>query len=376
MKQIKVLECCMRAFGYGGAEVMVWNWYQNFDYKKIKTDFVINLNNDEKMDRQFEMVINRNGGRLYKIISNNKIIQQLKRFHFLHKLAKNNQYDCIHIHASNAFTAFIYYSAVNKYCKKVIIHSHNSDIDGKFSKIKQLLHKQFRVFIKGENVIRVACSTLAAKWMYPPKFYLNKNYIVIKNGIETKKFIYNPEIRHKLRKKLGIEDKFVIGHVGRFAHQKNHNFLIDVFNIVYRNNSDTVLLLIGSGDLENEIKDKIHKLGLEKAVIFYGQTENVSSLYQVMDYFVFPSFYEGLPITLIEAQASGLKILCSDSITSECKISSLMEFISLSEPPQNWAHYINKNKNYRRTDMSIEIKENGFDIMESSSQLLSLYLKE
>ena len=374
LKRVKVLECCMRAFEYGGAEIMVWNWYQYFDHQKVLTDFVVNLHNNEEMNPKYEAEIKKNGGNLYQIYSKNKIIQSINRFFFMRKLAKRNYYDVIHLHVSNAFTAYLHYVAVRKYCKKIIIHSHNSNIDGNFASIKRFIHKCFRPFIRGKNIILFACSSLAAKWMFPAKYNLEKRYIIIKNGIETNKFVYNPQERNNLRKKLEIEDKFVIGHVGRFVYQKNHNFLIEVFNVFYQKNPNSMLLLIGTGELEDEMKDKVNNLGLENAVIFYGQTENVASLYQVMDYFVFPSFYEGLPITLIEAQASGLKILCSDSITLECKACSLVEFISLSESIQTWANIINLGRYYERVDVSNQIKQNKFDIFESSRQIISLYL--
>lgn len=371
---MKVLELGPGDFGKSGLSVIAWNWYREFDKDKICVDFL----SCSVPDNNYVEYIHKNGGEFYLIdIEGKNIIQrQIGRFLTSRKTSKKNKYDCIHIHVSEAGEAFAFYAGVKPFCKKIIIHSHNSGVgceSSKFTigaKIKVCLHKLCKHLISGKNVVRLACSDLAGKWLYLPKH----DYTIVNNGIDTEKFVFDRQVRDKIRAELKIENKFVVGHIGRFSYQKNHKFLIDIFNEIYKENSNAVLLLLGCGELEKQIREKVHALGLDKEVIFYGTVSNANEFYQAMDCFVLPSNFEGLPVVAVEAQAAGLKFLCSDVVTKEAKITELLEFMSLSESAEAWAKKVLSYDNgYDRIDMSDEIKRAGFDIKYSAKQLERLY---
>ncbi|MCX4375525.1 MAG: glycosyltransferase [Lachnospiraceae bacterium] len=368
MNKVKVLEIGPSNFGKGGLSSIAWNWYVNFNHSKLQVHFLACA----KPDNKYINLIEKNEDVFYCIGSKNFLVRQLKKFFITKKIAKSNKYDCIHIHASDAFEAFVYYLSVKKFCDNIIIHSHSTGIvwDSPIkASIKYIFHKICRRLLIGRKIVRLACSDKAGKWMYPEKY----EFTIINNGIETSKFIYNNHIRKEKRNELGVENKFVVGHIGKFNYVKNHIFLIDIFNEIHKKNTNAILLLIGEGELENQIKDKVHNLGLDKAIIFYGTTPNANEFYQAMDCFVLPSHFEGMPLVLIEAQAAALKCMCSDTITLEAGITDLLEYMSLSSDPKKWAEKILTYANYDRKDMSNEIKESGFDIKYSAKQLEDIY---
>lgn len=307
---------------------------------------------------------------------NNYVAQKISDFCEIRRIVKTVRYDCVHIHSDRAPTAYLCFLASRKYVNKVIFHAHNAQV--KDNTIKLTLHKLLKKRLHGTQTIAMACSDDAAKWLFPKTVIQKKQYIVLNNGIYTERFTFNSEVRDSVRTRLKIRSCFVIGHVGRFAYQKNHEFLIDVFVEIKKRLSNAVLLLIGGAsgeDRVDETKKKVASLGLAKSVIFYGNTDRVNELYQAMDCFVFPSRYEGLGIAAIEAQAAGLKTLCSDRVPQEAKITDLCEYMVLSDGPEKWAEKILTYVNgYERKDMSEEIVAAGYDIKASAKQLENIYL--
>lgn len=181
--------------------------------------------------------------------------------------------------------------------------------------------------------------------------------------INTKLFAYNENIRKKKRNELQIQDKFVIGHIGRFHYVKNHQFLIDIFKSIYEINKNSVLIMVGDGEERITIEQKVKNLGFSKNVIFTGVRIDVHELLQAFDLFVFPSFYEGLPLTLIEAQASGLPCIVSDRITRDVEVTDMIKFISLDKKADYWAEKILEIKdNEPRTSTIKQIIQSGYDI--------------
>lgn len=371
MKKIKVLEIGGTNFGKGGISVAVWNFYSNFDHDKVLVDFFGADTSDEK---KYADYINNHGGKIYDFpLSANQLIKQFNKYRYARKIAKYNEYDCIHIHASDAYNVYLYYLAVNSFCKNIIVHSHTSAIENNSNKvliiIKKILHTIAQKIMKNKRITKVACSNIAGKWLFN-----SDRFIIVNNGIETSKFRFDKNVREKVRSKLTVENKFVIGNIARFSYEKNHDFLIDVFNEIYKQNINAVLLLVGNGSLEKEVREKVHKLNLDNSVIFYGTTTKANELYQAMDCFVLPSHYEGMPIVSVEAQAAGLKILFSDTITKETHFTDLAEYMSLSEPVNKWADKIlSYNNGYERRDMTEQIKKAGYDIIQSAKQLEDIY---
>lgn len=371
MKKARVLEIGGTNFGKGGISVAVWNFYSNLDFDNVMVDF---YGVDTSNDKKYADYITEHGGKLYEYpVSNNLFIKQINKYKYAKKIAKSNKYDCVHIHVSDAYNICLFYFAVNSFCKNIIVHSHTSAIGNNSNRIliiiKKLLHAIARKIMNGTKIIRIACSDVAGRWMYNAK-----NFIIVNNGIETSNFKFNENIREQVRSKLNVKNKFVIGNIARFSYEKNHEFLIDTFNEIYKQDKDAVLLLVGNGPLEKQVREKVHKLNLDNAVIFYGTTPNANELYQAMDCFVLPSHYEGMPVVSVEAQAAGLKILFSDTITKETQITDLAEYMSLSESSEKWADKILSYKDsYERKDMSEEIKRAGFDIKNSAKQLEDIY---
>ena len=207
---------------------------------------------------------------------------------------------------------------------------------------------------------------MAGDWLYGKK----TKYTVFNNAIELDKFVYNEQIRNRIRKQYHIEDKYVIGHVGRFCYQKNHDFLIDIFEKVHEREKDSVLLLIGEGELEDEIKAKVHRLGLDECVIFAGTCNNVNEMYQAMDVFVLPSRYEGLPVVGVEAQAAGVPCLFSSNITSEILMSK--NAMQIQDNIKDWINIIMQYTKFEKDSVS-NLKK--FDILTIANDLQNRYME-
>ena len=254
-----------------------------------------------------------------------------------------------------------------------IAHSHSTSNKKEWKKnaVKNVL----RPFSKKNANVYFACSELAARYLFGNKTFEEGKVTIINNAINLEKFKFNQGKREKLRKGLKIEDnEFVVGHIGRFVAQKNHTFLIDIFNELYKENKDTVLLLIGQGPLQDQIKEKVRELGLEDSVRFAGQVDNASDYYNAMDVFVLPSLYEGLPVVGVEAQANGLQCYYSTDMTKETKVLEKTEFISLNEGAKKWSKIIlNDIKNVKREDTEKEMTERGFNIRKATNKLEKRY---
>lgn len=373
LKKCRVLEICLGDFGTGGGGVLIWRLCQNMDGGKLQFDFFCF---QQPEDRFIQEILKKGGNCWIRKKYKNKIIRNISEYFDIRKIVKKGNYDCVHIHFSHAYIEYLCFLASKKYANRVLCHSHNTEITAGL--VKHFVHNLCKKRLHSARIMPLACSDDAAKWLFPPSVTETKQYTVIKNGIDAKRFIYDDSTRNLIRKRLGVDGCFVIGHVGRFAYQKNHEFLIDTFAKVKRCYSSAVLLLIGGESGENlgdGLKEIVRSLGLSDNVIFYGNTDRVNELYQAMDCFVFPSRYEGLGIAAIEAQAAGLKTLCSDEVPQEAKITDLLEYMPLSEGPEKWAEKILTYVNgYERKDMSEAIVAAGYDIKASAKQLENIYL--
>lgn len=291
---------------------------------------------------------------------------RIKYNYRLYKYLKNNKYDIVHINSG----AFFFTFKVAIICKltgikKLVVHSHNTPNINVFKKILiKLLNSLYRKMI----AVKLTCSKDAAKSL----FTKIDDVIILKNGIDIEKFKFNEEIRNEYRKKLGIENKIVYGNVARFAPQKNHDFLIDLFYEIQRKQDNAVLLLVGNGNLEYHIKEKVHNLNIDNKVIFLGFREDVNLLLNCMDIFIFPSLYEGLGVILIEAQTSGLPVFTSKNIPNEAKISKHFYKVN-SFDLKKWTSLILNTKIQERTDSYKDTIKAGYDIKETAKQLERIY---
>lgn len=351
--------------GRGGLETFIMNCYRHIDRDKIQFDFLVHRDFRADYDDEIEAL----GGRIYRIpvlnpfsISYRKI---LKEFFETHK-----EYKIVHSHLDCMSSIPL---GVAKKCgiPVRIAHSHNSSQDKNLKYILKLYYKRRIPRVATELF---ACSKAAGEWTFN-----GKNFTVIKNGIEAEKFAYNPETRSSLRRELGIENSFVIGHVGRFSPQKNHDFLIDIFKEVYDREPSARLLLVGAGELETEIRDKVNRYKLSEAVIFTGIRTDVDRLMQAMDVFVMPSLYEGLPLVLVEAQSAGLTcVISADVISAEADITGNVEFVPLSKSTEHWTDVIVRRSlcGKEHSITTEKIRGAGYDIDNTVEFLTNYYLKE
>lgn len=349
----------------GGIETFLMNYYRNLDKEKVQFDFISIY---DKLC--FEDEIEKLGGKVYKICSEKR--NPIKYIKELSKIIKVNNYKIVHINMLSAANILPVIVAKKQKVKHIIIHSHNSNTpSGILRKLLNLINKPF--LHMGTDFF--ACSKLAGEWLFGKKFLKKHKLTIINNAINIDKYRYNAITREKIRKELNVEDKFIIGHIGRFCYQKNHDFLINVFYEVQKRDKTAVLLLIGEGELEDSIKEKVKRLGIANKVIFLGTTDKVEDYLQAMDVFVLPSRFEGLPVVGIEAQASGTRCIFSKNITSEVNLTNNVKFIGLDEKIEEWAEeIINKNQTIKNNTKISKLIEN-YDAKKMSKELTNRYLQ-
>lgn len=259
----------------------------------------------------------------------------------------------------------------------MIAHSHNSSTPGL---LRNILHRLNKPRILHYATDFFACSKVAGKWLFDEKTMQSDRFHIIHNALHVEKFFYNETTRQKIREELGVENRFVVGHVGRFEEQKNHEFLIDIFNEIAKEREDAVLLLIGDGELKEQITAKVQEYAIENQVQFLGVRKDIPQLWNAMDVFVFPSLFEGLPLVALEAQASGVCSVMADTISKEVKITDAVTFLPLAHNEKEWKECILEPGDAGRTEVqNTIIKEQfqgaGYDIMTAGKQLLEYYKK-
>ena len=365
---IKILHFVHALTRGGGLANFIMNYYRNIDRTKVQFDFIY----FREVENSFISEIESLGGRCYKFTepsSNLKFIKEAKTFFMEHK----NEYTAIHCHA--LFATATYGPIAKKHgIKHVISHAH-STIYGK-GFVRQIRNY---IIIRLTRIIatdKMACSKQSAEFMYGKKAVELGKVAVINNAIDCNKYIFDEEIRNQVRSELGIGNELVLGHVGGFSATKNHTFILDVLAQVVKQKPDTKMMFIGGGGLASGstysmIKEKTHTLGLDNNVLFLGVRTDVNRLLMAMDVFLFPSVFEGLPISLVEAQASGLRCIVSSNVTNEVNI-GLCEFLDLSKI-EFWCNAI-MQESHHRENVQVKLKSRGFDVNEESRILQNMYL--
>ena len=345
----------------GGLETMLMNYYRNIDREKIQFDFLVHRKKRAAYDDEIEAL----GGKIYRL-------PRLVPWGIVYRRALNAffdehaEYKVIHVH-QDCLSSVILKAAKEHGVPIRIAHSHNANQD---RNLKYIIKQIYKRYIPRYATELFACGVQAGNWMFG-----GAPYQILNNAIDTAQYQYGAERAARVREMLGIlAHATVIGHVGRFSPQKNHSFLIDIFHKVLQKDPSSYLLLVGDGELRPGIEEKVKTLGAEKNVIFTGVRSDVADLLQAMDVFVFPSFYEGLPVTLVEAQAAGLPCIISDTIPKDCDLTDQVSRRSLEEPAEIWADRIWENRRAVRKDTSEEIAAAGFDIKENAKWLQSHYL--
>lgn len=350
----------------GGVESVVMNYYRHIDKDKIQFDFIVD---EDSTHIPYEEIKNM-GGEVILVPPYQKVglyINELK------KIFKEKKYRIVHSHI-NSLSVFPLYAAKKANVPVRIAHSHSTSNKKEWK--KNITKNILRLFSKTNATHYFCCSKLAGCWLFSKNTYDKDKVDLINNAINIDKFIYNQKIRNQIREELNIENKLVIGHVGRFVEQKNHDGLIDIFNEVQKKNNNAILLLVGEGPLLGVIKEKVDKLNLNDKVKFLGIRKDVNILMQGMDIFLLPSLYEGLPVVGVEAQASGVLCILSSNMTKETKILETTEFISLSETPIKWSeHILEKFNNFERKNVKQEIINSNFEIKTEAMKLQKKYIE-
>lgn len=352
----------------GGVESVVMNYYRHIDKNKVQFDFICDSDSTDIPYEEIESM----GGNVILIPPYQKIIKYHKE---LKRVLKEGKYKIVHSHI-NTLSVFSLFAAKCAGVPVRIAHSHSTT--NKKEKKKNLIKQILRPFSKIFATDYMCCSELAGRWLFGDKEYNKGKVYLLNNAIDLEKFRYDESNRARIRKELGIEDNtIVIGHIGRFVEQKNHTFIVDIFNEVHKKNSNSMLVLVGQGPLQDEIKSKVSLLGLDDCVKFLGQRNDVNELYQVFDVFVLPSLYEGLGMVLIEAQCSGCYCIASKEIPKIAKITSNMSFEKLEDSSELWAANILKElKPIDREKSSKYIREFGYDISVENKKLENYYLNK
>lgn len=349
----------------GGAETMIMNIYRNIDRSKVQFDFVVHTS--DKCD--FDDEIKSLGGRIFSVPRFNLKNALFYKSAWRKLLSKHPEWKMIHGHIMSV--ASIYLTIAKNFGLVTISHSH---IAGKTQGIKSMVRDVLQKQLTADYYM--ACSNSAGEWLFGDRIVNNKHYYILPNAINVDKFRYNPECREQKRKELGLTNEVLIGHIGRFQNQKNHLYLIEVFNKFVKRINNSKLLLVGRGELEEQVKKRVNELGIQDKVIFAGVRFDVNELIQAMDVFVFPSLFEGLGIVLIEAQTSGLPCVMSDTVPKEAiLIEDLVTVMKLNQSADEWADHIISRLGEKRYSRIEEVKAKGYDIADTSKWLEDFYLE-
>ena len=350
-----------------GIETMLMNYYRQIDRSKVQFDFLCNKSKPGAYDKEIEEL----GGRIFHTPGLNPL-KYPRYFSYMKKIfSEHPEYAIVEAH-NGALGFYALLAAKLNNIPNRIFHAHGASITRDWKMPLKLVCKLFLPLSTNQNY---TCGIAAAEYYFGKKKVEKGEYVLIPNAIDISRFTFNPEIRNRMRKLYNVEEKHVIGHVGRFMSQKNHSFLIDMFNVYSRVDANAYLVLLGDGELMEEIKNKINILGLADKVLFAGNVGNANEWYQMFDCFVLPSVWEGLPVVGVEAQAADLPCIFSDTITKEIDFLSKVQFISTSDI-DGWVRGTeNAMSNLERDDVSELIKKNNYDIRMEAVKLQERYIK-
>ena len=361
--------CCFcEKWESGGIESFLHNVIMEMDISRLEIDIVA----AQICESVFTASLKEKGVGFYELSgSQRKLWQNHKMFK---QLLKERQYDVVHLNIFQGLSLYYAYLAKKAGVPGRIAHSHNTALrQSKTKWLKMFLHKLGKILWSENATDFWACSRPAAEFMFTPKDL--RKYEFIPNGIDVEKFRFNNEVRKQIRKDLGIEDKLVIGNVGRLCYQKNQEYLLEVFAKLQTQRPDSVLLLVGEGELKAELQQKAEKLGISDRVIFYGVTDKVEELLCAMDIFAFPSRFEGLGSVVVEAQAAGLPVVCSDNVPDEAVVTDLVQKVKLSAGVDSWTENIlNCQNDVDKLDVNKQVHKSGFAVKDVAKRIEKVYL--
>lgn len=358
----KILIVINTAFvSYGGLASVVLNYYKNMDKDDLHIDFA---SSNLDIEDNLRQLLDQNGSQYYSLgLRRGNSINYFKN---LYNLLKKEKYDVVHINGNSSIMAIDLFIAWLNRIPKRIAHGHTSASDF------PVLHEIFKPFLNLFCTTRIAVSEKTGKWLY------NNKYIILNNAIDIDKYSYSKYKDKKIRRELNLDNSFVIGHVGKLMKAKNHDFLIELFNEYLIDHQNAKLVLVGGGELEEPLKLKCKELGIDRSVIFLGMRSDVADILNIFNVFIFPSLYEGLGMSLIEAQANGLKCIASKNVPLETNVTNNVKYLKL-ENIREWIAYLNTIKIYDKEELSKNstktITEHGYNIKVEANKLRRIYLE-
>ncbi len=350
----------------GGAESMIMSLYRNIDREYLQFDFVVN---DSNREYAYEQEIRQLGGRVYRLPALS--LKNIKTYKaaWAELLENHPEWKIVHIHHTS--TAPVSIPVAKKAGRTTIAHSHTAGSDGS---LKSRLKIASRYPVRHLADYLLACSVPAAQWMFGGKA---KDAVVLSNAIDVDSFLPDKTARERVRAEMGFEpDQKVIGHVGRFMEVKNHTFMLDVLRALVKKDPEVAMVLVGDGPLKTQVQEQAERMGVADNVVFTGVRPDISDLMQAMDAFIFPSLHEGLPVTLVEAQASGLSCLVSDTVSQDVKLTDCIEFMSLNASADRWAErLLAMCAQGQRPDNRHELSAAGYGVQDNARWLENFYHK-
>lgn len=369
MSKLKVLQV-VGQLTLGGQEMMVINFYRHINKEKLDFDFLVYGDKIGELEDEAKKI----GGRVIhtpslKDVGYFKFVKNIKR-----EISENGPYEAIHCHTS--FNSGLIIKIAKEMNIPVrITHSHTTKPGKNITYLFRQYSKLMRRLILKNSTHLLACGDEAGEYLYGEEEF--KRYgKVLKNGIDLRKCWFNNDIRSKYREEFNINSKLVIGHVGRLSIEKNHKFLLEIFKSIHKLDNTAILVIVGDGQLKYELKKLVKEYGLDNNVIFTGKRRDICEIMQMMDIFIFPSIYEGLPVSIVEAQASGLPCIVSSNVTEQIKLTDLVEFISLDKSPEEWAEVVINREYSERREFSKGMIKSGYDIKTICEELEKIYCEE
>ena len=363
--------CCFcESWESGGIESFLSNMLRRMDLTDAEVDIVT----AHLKPSVFTEGLEAKGIRFVELSGNQRNLPENHRQ--FRQLLRQRRYDVVHFNLFQGLSLYYVQIAKQEGVQVRIAHSHNTDLRKSLTRpLKLLLHRiGSRLYTRAATELW-ACSRLAAEFLFAPKTLDSMGYTFIPNGIETERFRFDPTVRTRVREALGLTDAFVVGHVGRLCYQKNQRFLLDVLAALKPLRPDSRLLLVGDGEDRTMLEETAQQLGLTDSIVFYGVSKEVEALFCAMDVFVFPSRFEGLGIVAVEAQTSGLPVLCSEQVPAEARLSADAKALSLETGAQTWAQAIAAVSKCDRSIAADQVRVAGFEVNDCAGTLQKKFLE-
>ena len=366
---MKRILCLVSGMNAGGAETFLMKLYRNMDRNLYQMDFAVNVQEPSFYDEEIKAM----GGKIYYIPPKTKDFKGFTQG--LYNLVKHEKYQYVLRITSNSIGFYDLLVAKRAGARICAARSSNSS-DGGSLKIRVVNRVARLLFLRYVDVM-IAPSDLAAEYTFGKRMVKKGKVHFLKNAINLDEYSYSEESRNEVRKEFGLTDEFLLGHIGRFSEQKNHKFLIDVFEKVASDDSDAKLLLVGEGELKNEVETYVKSKGIQERVIFAGVRKDIAKLLSAMDVFVLPSLYEGMPNVIVEAQATGLPCLIADTVTREADLTGMIRYLPL-EHTDIWKLEVAaiKVEHAKRNSQKTIMLKKGYDITNEVRKFLAFFCEK